>query len=282
MKSLKATCLVLFVGLTCVGLALVAGAPGQQPATPAPSGGASTGTAVPAPAGAATTPTARAVAAPENNRFPYAAEPAAARADMGVEALGQAQQLGAQNSLQQLDNALNSTRFAPPAGRGYGGLNVDPEAAEREKWTGDVMGAETRQERLLAKYAQTADEKQRAEIKAELSKVLERQFDLQMQQREREVTQIEARVKKLREMIEKRKSARQTIVTGRLDQLLNEADGMGWVAPTGGGRMSRGPYGAYGPAYRSSDPFVVPLRTAPATKQPSSNSSSEPAASPKS
>ena len=36
MKSVKATYLVLFVGLTCVGLALVAAAPGQQAPSTAP------------------------------------------------------------------------------------------------------------------------------------------------------------------------------------------------------------------------------------------------------
>jgi len=120
-------------------------------------------------------------------------------------------------------------------GAGWGGMfgmggRQDPEAAKQFM---EAAKAEQEQHRLLTNYAQSTDEKQRAAIKEALSKVLQRQFDLQIQQHEREVSEIEARVKKLREMIAKRNAARQSIVSSRLDQLVNEADGMGWAVPSG-------------------------------------------------
>ena len=121
----------------------------------------------------------------------------------------------------------------------------------------EAQKAEAEQGQLLAKYAQTTNAKERADIRANLAKVLERQFDLQQGQREREVSQIEARVKKLREMIQKRRIAQAGDRRhSRVDQLLNEVDGMGWVAPSGAGRSTQGPYGA-----RTRLPSRSPCRT---------------------
>ena len=269
MKSVKAACLVLLVGLTCVALALVAAAPGQQAPATQPSAVSGSGSNVPAPPSAATRPATGASAAAAISRS--AEEPAAAQADLeglsirppdpadealararnALRTLKQAQEVSEQEPLYQ---ALDAEAVRTGRGR-YPGSYGDPETA---KWMMEARKAEAEQEQLLAKYAQTTDEKQRAEIKASLAKVLERQFDLQLQQREREVSQIEARVKKLREMIEKRKIARQTIVTGRLDQLLNEMDGMGWVAPTD---AMPGRYGPRGPRPRY-DPDAGPSPSA--------------------
>jgi hypothetical protein len=88
---------------------------------------------------------------------------------------------------------------------------------------------------LLAKYAETTDEKERAKIKEELSKALEKLFDLQQQERGSEIADIEARVKRLRDMLDKRTKARQSIISNRLEQLIREAEGLGWVDPAAGG-----------------------------------------------
>ena len=85
--------------------------------------------------------------------------------------------------------------------------------------------------RLAAEYAATEDGEKRAAIKAELLKVLSEQFETQQQIRERELADVEARVKKLRELTQKRRDAQKTIVDQRLDQLLREAEGLGWTPP---------------------------------------------------
>jgi hypothetical protein len=86
-------------------------------------------------------------------------------------------------------------------------------------------------EDLVAQYAATEDDEQRGGIKTLLAELLAQQFSVQQQLRERELARVEARVKKLRELTQKRREAQQTIVEQRLDQLLREADGLGWTPP---------------------------------------------------
>ena len=298
MRSVKVTCLMLLVGLTCLGLALVAAAPGQQAPPADPKLAIGSGVDVPAPpsagdsdsvpgtlaeVGASTAPPTAASGLPSAGPNVTSASRArqasltgantaprsASAAPSGGAGAGmsphQVPWNAAQADAAQYSDAMQaresrgdtsgdiagaqpgysgagSGSFPVEIGGGMGGMGAgwggmfgmggrqDPEAAKQFM---EAAKAEQEQHRLLTNYAQSTDEKQRAAIKEALSKVLQRQFDLQIQQREREVSQIEARVKKLREMIAKRNAARQTIVTGRLDQLLNEMDGMGWVAPSG-------------------------------------------------
>lgn len=84
---------------------------------------------------------------------------------------------------------------------------------------------------LAAQYAATEDVEKRSAIKAELLESLTRQFEAQQKVRERELANVEARVKKLRDLTQKRRDAQKTIIDQRLDQLLREADGLGWAPP---------------------------------------------------
>ena len=103
-------------------------------------------------------------------------------------------------------------------------------------------------ESLARQLAEASDEKQRGEFKDKLRDALAQQFDAQQKARELEVARIEARVKKLRETISKRNDSRRSILDKRLDQLLSEAEGLGWNSPAG----SYGPFfvetGLYPPA----------------------------------
>jgi hypothetical protein len=90
-------------------------------------------------------------------------------------------------------------------------------------------------ESLAKQLADASDEKQRSEIKEKLHATLTQQFDAQQKVRELEVSRIEAKVKKLRDTIAKRNDARRTIIDKRFDQLLSEADGLGWNSPSASG-----------------------------------------------
>jgi len=109
--------------------------------------------------------------------------------------------------------------------------------------------AQSEQQRILGRYARSTGESERSGLKAALVMVLDQQFDLQQQERWAEIAAIEARVRRLREMLEKRNRARQTIVEERLAQLLREAEGLGWIAP-----------GEPGPARGVSSPFEENVR----------------------
>ena len=88
---------------------------------------------------------------------------------------------------------------------------------------------------VVKEYIKTDNEAQRGNLKAMLSAVLAKEFDLQQKRRELELARLEAHMKKLRDMMNKRSTARRTIVEQRLDQLLREAEGLGWNAPAKSG-----------------------------------------------
>lgn len=102
---------------------------------------------------------------------------------------------------------------------------------------------------LTSRYGEIADEDELQKAKTELAELLTKQFEIQQQIREEEVGQLESRVKKLRGLIDKRKEARQSIIEKRLDQLLREAEGLGW---------NPGGEGAHRAVY--SAPLALPTR----------------------
>lgn len=87
----------------------------------------------------------------------------------------------------------------------------------------------------LAKQLAEATDDKKAELKEKLQDTLSRQFDAQQKARELEVARVEARVKKLRDTIAKRNEARRSIIDKRLDQLLSDAEGLGWNSPAADG-----------------------------------------------
>jgi hypothetical protein len=118
--------------------------------------------------------------------------------------------------------------IAQPIPGGWGGGESDPEAVQLQAADAQMGQAA---DALIQQYGQTEDEQQRNNLKEQLNETLAKQFDVQQQRREHEIAKIEAKVKKLRDIITKRTDARQTIIERRLDQLLREADGLGWNSP---------------------------------------------------
>jgi hypothetical protein len=122
---------------------------------------------------------------------------------------------------------------APPTNMGMlaGGLVAaeDPEAA---KLTQAELEVAQEAEQLSAKYESADKPEEQKRIKAELRDALTKQFNLQHQRRELELAKIEERVQKLRDQIKKRNEARDSIIDRRLEQLINDAEGLGW-SPAG-------------------------------------------------
>jgi hypothetical protein len=86
---------------------------------------------------------------------------------------------------------------------------------------------------ILARYAATDNAADQKELKAKLRTALEDQFRVQLKRQQLELARIEERVRKLREQFKKRNDTRDTIIDRRLDQLINEAEGLGWTQPSG-------------------------------------------------
>jgi hypothetical protein len=62
----------------------------------------------------------------------------------------------------------------------------------------------------------------------EISQVLEKWFKRDLERRENQISEIETRVKKLRDQIDKRKKAKDEIINLRLKTIVNEANGLGF------------------------------------------------------
>jgi hypothetical protein len=81
----------------------------------------------------------------------------------------------------------------------------------------------------------------KASAQAKLAELLSKYFDEDMVRREAEVTKIEQRLTKLRELLDRRRTKKQEIVELQTKVVLNEADGLGFYeSTTMGGGMTFG------------------------------------------
>jgi hypothetical protein len=83
-------------------------------------------------------------------------------------------------------------------------------------------------EQLAHQLSAAKSDSERDKIKVQLVDVLEKQFDLRQRRHTDEIAALEAQVKKLRSLVEKRQENRREIVAKRLDQILSDAQGLGW------------------------------------------------------
>jgi hypothetical protein len=86
----------------------------------------------------------------------------------------------------------------------------------------------TAQSEALIKQLGSAEGENKEKIKVKLTETLDKQFDLRQKRHEAEIAALEAQVKKLKEMVQKRQENRKDIIGKRLDQLLREAEGLSW------------------------------------------------------
>ena len=99
-----------------------------------------------------------------------------------------------------------------------------------------LAGAQSQEEANLAnesneiaqQLGNAKSDTDREKLKTQLSTILEKQFELRQQRHKKEIESLEAEVKKLRNLVDKRQENRREIVAKRLDQILQEAQGLGW------------------------------------------------------
>jgi hypothetical protein len=138
---------------------------------------------------------------------------------------------------------------------GFGGGEADPELMQLQQ--GDAELESQIQQAVQVYATANADDPNRGDIKQSIEDMLEKQFTLRQQRREREILQIEERVKKLREALDKRADAKSKIIERRINDLLTDAEGLGWgdAGPSAGGVYGGlSGAGAPGPAYGGPQP----------------------------
>lgn len=137
-------------------------------------------------------------------------------------------------------------------------FTVSHESDELQKLKRQEAELAQQSQSLVKKLAETEGDADRTGLVNELEEAINKQFDVQQQIREREVLQIETKVKKLRETIAKRAGARAAIVRNRREQLLQEAEGLGWNSP------EPSPAGGFGAFYQPAHE----VRPLPAVRAP--------------
>ena len=81
---------------------------------------------------------------------------------------------------------------------------------------------------LMKKYKQAEEASDKEDIVDELRKQLKEAYDASLASHEKNLEQMEAKLKKLREQLDKRRAAKNKIVDLRIEVLVNEAEGLGW------------------------------------------------------
>jgi flagellar motility protein MotE (MotC chaperone) len=92
---------------------------------------------------------------------------------------------------------------------------------------------------LAQQYLKSTKEDEKKDIRKKLSDALGQQFDQLAEQQQKELDDLEKQVVALKALLKKRHDARDTIIDRRLDQVLQEAEGLGW------GTHSGAPQGTY-------------------------------------
>ena len=155
----------------------------------------------------------------------------------------------------------------------------------------ELVEGQEYQAALAALRAEDRTPEQKTAAKEALAKLIEKQFARDLETREKEVAELETRTKKLRQQLDKRKTAKAEIIALRLQTLQNEIDGLGFPSTEGNGAITApgmgefpGSAGAYdAPAYGQPltstpiglpgppsipDDVFRPIRPRPATLNP--------------
>jgi hypothetical protein len=85
--------------------------------------------------------------------------------------------------------------------------------------------------RLAQQYAKATKEDEKRDVKKKLNDLLGQQFDQLAVQQKKQLTDLEKQVADLKTVLEKRHDNRDSIIERRLDQLIKEAEGLGWSNP---------------------------------------------------
>jgi hypothetical protein len=94
--------------------------------------------------------------------------------------------------------------------------------------TADEIEAQTRVEALTRQLQDVDSDAEREDIKGKLSDALGKQFDLRQKRHVDEIKALEAKVKKLKQLVETRQENRAAIILRKLDQIMNDAEGLGF------------------------------------------------------
>jgi hypothetical protein len=101
-------------------------------------------------------------------------------------------------------------------------------------WTqawGQQFGLYQKANDLAQRYVKTEKDSEKTAVRKELTDVLKQQFEEHMKHQEQEVKKLEEQIKELRKTLDRRRDAKDKIIERRFEQLVDNAQGLGWGPP---------------------------------------------------
>jgi hypothetical protein len=100
--------------------------------------------------------------------------------------------------------------------------------AQHSIYSADLFHSTSEADKLARDLVKAKTDGEKESITAKLREALEKQFDQRQKKHQADADALEAQVKKLKELIHSRSENRKEIVSRRLDQVIREAQGLGW------------------------------------------------------
>jgi hypothetical protein len=85
---------------------------------------------------------------------------------------------------------------------------------------------------LAQKWVKADKDETKRDLSTKITDLLNQQFDLHSKQQQKELEDLEKQIAELRSVLRKRQDAKSAIVDRRLQQLLQDAQGLGWQSPS--------------------------------------------------
>ena len=155
-----------------------------------------------------------------------------------------------------------SAQQTPSYPRGPAGALVPAQHAGQYGYVGSTLygGASSPTAELAKQYVKATKEDEKRDLRKKLADALNQEFDVHLQHQQKELEDLEKQIASLRTLLKKRVDSKSAIVERRLEQLVQEAEGLGWSGPAS-------PRPTY---YQVGSPFGGSPLTAPAPKTPDS------------
>jgi hypothetical protein len=103
--------------------------------------------------------------------------------------------------------------------------------------------------KLAHQYVKAEKEDDKKNIRKKLADVLAKQFDAQVERQQKDLADLEKQIASLKALLKKRTDAKTTIIDRRMEQLIQDAEGLGWAVP-----------GNYGfPGNHGGNPYTRPF-----------------------
>jgi hypothetical protein len=130
-------------------------------------------------------------------------------------------------------NGFPGQTFVQPGGHPASGYYGQTFVQPAGQWSAKEHELEQKSLNLARQISRTESRDEKEKLRSDLADVLQQQFDAQQKRRQAEIDSIEERLKKLRELMRKRDDSKRDIIRRRQEQLLEEAEGLGWSSPGG-------------------------------------------------